>query len=216
MKKWPNIFIISCICFFISVCCFAFKNTFFPLTLILITFSSMAMSLAFWITESIISKRKRTTIYKFKAYSIATAITWGFFIAYIITILAYTVATNKITSGMIFVTCSYFLPVAFVIWFYQCTYYISLIKKYHGKSELWVFSVKLTRSILIALNSWLLLILGLSNLKQGFLQLLNYAYIIFSTASLLFYPMVDMFEYTYSIIDKYEKDKQNESNGSIN
>lgn len=151
---------------------------------------------------------------KFKDFMYNNFALWLFYSAYLC-LLPFT-----LSSKFLLLLCFLYLEVAIEIWFSQFIYCRLFIKEYLSKRLLSSFNIKVVHSILIAINSWLIIVLNLRNInrKPGLWPVI---YAIISSSTILFYPSFDIFEYMIKEINKFVEHKQKEtiereSNGSKN
>lgn len=181
--------------------------------MIIIIFASANVSVNLSLILILRSKEQNMSR-KFKEFMYYNFFIWLFYSAYLC-LLPFT-----LDPDFLLLLCFLYLEVAIEIWINQFIYCRFFIKEYLSKLLLTSFNIKVVHSILIAVNSWLIIILNLRNInrKSGFIPVI---YAIISSSTILFYPSLDMFEYMLKEINKFDKHKQKEkikreSNGSKN
>lgn len=162
----------------------------------------------------IVRSKEQNMLNKFKDFMFNNFFLWLFYSAYLC-LLPFT-----LSSKFLLLLCFLYLEVAIEIWFSQFIYCRLFIKEYLSKRLLSSFNIKVVHSILIAINSWLIIVLNLRNInrKPGLWPVI---YAIISSSTILFYPSFDIFEYMIREINKFAEHKQKEkiereSNGSKN
>lgn len=162
----------------------------------------------------ILRSKEQNMSKKFKEFMYNNFVLWLYYNAYLC-LLPFT-----LSSKYLLLLCFLYLEVAIEIWLSQFIYCRLFIKEYLSKRLLTTFNIKVVHSILIAINSWLIIVLNLRNInrKPGLWPAI---YAIISSSTILFYPSLDIFKYMIKEVNKFVEHKQKEkiereSNGSKN
>lgn len=126
-------------------------------------------------------------------------------------------------SSFILICIFYFVAPFWVVYFLSCR---KVLKSIHKSSAL--LKENTVRSILIANTAWLTLFDNLLSKYYASITYVTVISIFVSTVAAAYYPLLDMYKFTRTKLDEYEKEKsieaerkrkeeiENESNGSKN
>lgn len=127
-------------------------------------------------------------------------------------------SSESLPDIILLISISFYAVSFWISYFFMCFRVLKIIHK-----SIALFIEKVVRSILVAITAWL--VLFANSQSTGIYE---YISIFVSTATAAYYPLLDMYKYTRTQIDEYEKEKiieaerkrqeeiENESNGSKN
>ena len=156
-------------------------------------------------------KKHEDTVQILKATNKSNIIIFLVYILILIIITIEGISTKNVKSALI-VICVLYLIVSFIIWFFQFKFYYSnafrnaVENKDLRAGQMSVLKTKIIRSILVAISGWILILFNVVRISKNIY--ITYIYAVVTTIVTLSNPSFFLFEYTYSLIDKFEMEQK--------